>query len=159
MKPSKAPIPIIILSLFLVSLISLYLGYLLKPLPVEIFRLSFDPLNVETNANINQDQETITFQELNETLIISNLKQGLFQMSLTFSGGTIMDEVDLGLPSLVMLINQKPICINITALIQTYQHGWVQLTPGNLTIQFQNFVKIEEQMYSLILSDITILQH
>jgi len=159
MKPSKAPIPIIILSLFLVSLISLYLGYLLKPLPVEIFRLSFDPLNVETNANINQDEETITFQELNETLIISNLNQGLFQMSLTFSGGTIMDEVDLGLPSLVMLINQKPISINITALIQTYQHGWVQLTPGNLTIQFQNFVKIEEQMYSLILSDITILQH
>ncbi len=159
MKPSKAPIPIIILSLFLVSLISLYLGYLLKPLPVEIFRLSFDPLNVETNANINQDEETITFQELNETLIISNLNQGLFQMSLTFSGGTIMDEVDLGLPSLVMLINQKPISINITALIQTYQHGWVQLTPGNLTIQFQNFVKIEEQMYSLILSDITIWQH
>ncbi|MEN9819868.1 MAG: hypothetical protein RL379_646 [Bacillota bacterium] len=159
MKPSKAPIPIIILSLFLVSLISLYLGYLLKPLPVEIFRLSFDPVNVETNANINQDEETITFQELNETLIISNLNQGLFQMSLTFSGGTIMDEVDLGLPSLVMLINQKPISINITALIQTYQHGWVQLTPGNLTIQFQNFVKIEEQMYSLILSDITIWQH
>ena len=159
MKPSKAPIQIIILSLFLVSLIGLYLGYLLKPLPVEIFRLSFDPLNVETNANINLDEETITFQELNETLIISNLNHGLFQMSLTFSGGTIVDDLDVGLPSLVMLINQKPISINITALIQTYQHGWVQLTSGNLTIQFQNFVKIEEQMYSLILSDITILQH
>jgi hypothetical protein len=80
-------------------------------------------------------------------------------MSLTFSGGTIVDEVDVGLPALLIHINQNPIPTQITELIFNYQHGWVQLEPGNLTIQFQNFVKIEGQMYSLILSDITIWQH
>lgn len=159
MKQAKGPILTLTLSLFLLSLISLYLGYLLKPPPVEVFRLSFDPVNVETNANINQEEKTFTFQELNQTLVISNLHQGLFQMTITFSGGTIVDEVDEGIPALLIHINQNLIPIQITDLIFNYKHGWVQLEPGNLTIQFQNFVKIEGQMYSLILSDITIWQH
>jgi hypothetical protein len=80
-------------------------------------------------------------------------------MYITFAGGTIIDEIDLSLPTFVFQINQKSIPIDISELILTYQHGWVQLEPGNFTIQFQNFVKIEEQMYSLIISDITIWKH
>lgn len=147
------------LPIFFVSLISLYLGYILKPAPLKVFQLSFEPLNVETNALINLEEETITFDEVNQTLSLTNLNQGLFQMSITFSGGTIVDEMDLSLPTFVFQINQKSIPIDISDLILTYQHGWVQLEPGNFTIHFQNFVKIEEQMYSLIISDITIWKH
>lgn len=147
------------LPIFFVSLISLYLGYILKPAPLKVFQLSFEPLNVETNALINLEEETITFDEVNQTLSLTNLNQGLFQISITFSGGTIVDEIDLSLPTFVFQINQKSIPIDVSELILTYQHGWVQLEPGHFTIHFQNFVKIEEQMYSLIISDITIWKH
>lgn len=150
----KLTIPI-----FFVSLISLYLGYILKPVPLKVFQLSFEPLNVETNALINFEEETITFDNVNQTLSLTNLNQGLFQMSITFSGGTIVDAIDLSLPTFVFQINQKSNPIDISELILTYQHWWVQLEPGNFTIHFQNFVKIEEQMYSLIISDITIWKH
>jgi len=159
MKRFRLSLEKLILPIFLVSLISLYLGYILKPAPLKVFQLSFETLNVETTAFINLEEETITFDEVNQTLRLANLNQGLFQMYITFAGGTIVDEIDLSLPTFVFQINQKSIPIHISELILTYQHGWVQLESGNFTIHFQNFVKIEEQMYSLIISDITIWKH
>jgi|1048.fasta_scaffold00714_2 hypothetical protein len=159
MKRFRLSLEKLTLPIFLVSLISLYLGYILKPAPLKVFQLSFETLNVETTAFINLEEETITFDEVNQTLRLANLNQGLFQMYITFAGGTIVDEIDLSLPTFVFQINQKSIPIHISELILTYQHGWVQLESGNFTIHFQNFVKIEEQMYSLIISDITIWKH
>lgn len=156
MKSAKANIQTITLSLFLLSLVSFYLAYLMKPLPKEIFRLSFSPLNVETNALINLDENTITFQGIHQTLTIANLNPGILNMQLDFSGGVIVDADDLSLPSLLFEINNQPISIPVSSLVQTYNHSWVQMETGELTIQFQNFVKIEEQMYSLMLSDISI---
>lgn len=156
MKLAKGHIQIIILFLVILSLVSFYLAYLLKPLPKEVFRLSFSPLNVETNALINLDENTITFQMINQTLTIADLNPGILKMQLDFSGGVIVDADDLSLPSLLFEINNQPISIPVSSLVQTYNHSWVQMETGELTIQFQNFVRIEEQMYSLILSDISI---
>ena len=148
----------VIILWFVLSVLCLSLGYLLKQPAKNIFQLSFEPLNVETNANVNLEENSITFEDIQQSLTISNLPQGILKVSLTFTGGVMLDEVDLALPALLFVINQQSISIEIHELVHRYDHHWVQLQRGDFTIHLQNFVKIEEQMYSLILSDISIIQ-
>jgi len=159
MKRASVSMQIIIPGLLVLSMVSVYLAIILKPSPREIFRLAFNPLNVETNANVNVEEQTITFQSLNQTLTIGNVNAGILQMVLTFSGGWIVDELDLAHPTFMIELNQTPTAIPITSLTQTYNHRWLQFNRGDITLAFQNFVKIESHMYALILSDISIVYH
>lgn len=159
MKWFRFPTRTIIISLYIISLISFYFAYLLKPLPVEIFRLSFDPLNVETNARVEQDNETINLENLQHMITISNIPPGLYDMRITFSGGVIVDANDNGLEPIRFVINQQSISISLSSIIETYDHYWLQLDSGSVSIVLDNFVKIEEQMYNVIISDITIRKH
>lgn len=159
MKRSSLSMQIMIPGLLVLSMVSVYLAIILKPSPREIFRLAFNPLNVETNANVDVQEQTITFQNLHQTLTISNVNAGILQMVLTFSGGWIVDEPDLTHPTFMIELNQTPTAIPITSLTLAYEHRWVQFNRGAITLVFQNFVKIEAHMYALILSDIAIVYH
>lgn len=159
MKRSRVSMQIMIPGLLVLSIASVYLAIIFKPSPREIFRLAFNPLNVETNANVDVQEQTITFQSLNQTLTIGNVNAGILQMVLTFSGGWIVDEPDLAHPTFMIELNQTPTAIPITSLTQAYDHRWVQFNRGDITLAFQNFVKIESHMYALILSDISIVYH
>jgi len=80
-------------------------------------------------------------------------------MRITFSGGVFVDADDNGLEPIRFVINQQSISIALSSIIETYDHHWLQLDSGSVSIVLDNFVKIDEQMYNVIISDITIRKH
>jgi hypothetical protein len=159
MKRRYRGLTLITIGLYVLSGFSFFIAFYLQPLPIEIFRLQFNPLNVTTNAIVDYDDETIAFDTLNQTLTVSSLPIGLLKVTFSFSGSFLTNEsADEAVPFLLTL-NQVTIPLNLTTTPTMIVHGWFHSNGDDLILQFVNFVKIEGQrIYGVYLESLTIHQ-
>lgn len=159
MEPRYRGLKFITIGLYFFSGFSFLIAFYLQPLPLEIFRLQFDPLNVTTTATVNSEEETIAFDTLNQSLTVPSLPRGILKVTFAFSGSFLTNEsADEALPFLLTL-NQVTIPLNLTTTPTMIVHGWFHSNGDDLILQFVNFVKIEGQrMYGVYLQSLTIHQ-
>lgn len=155
--------------LYLVSLVSFvmsmvcWVGVWIYPRPIStIFALSFSPLNVSTSTQVDSQLETLTFNQLNQHITITDLANGIYTMEVSFVGGELVVET----------VNDDPLPIRLSVMNQAFDymvqptggrltHTWRQshLSPVSLTLK--NFAKLEGSPfgYSLIVSQLRIQQY
>lgn len=159
MKGRSRGLTLITIGLYFLSGLSFIFAFYLKPLPTEIFRLQFDPLNVTTNATVDYGEETIAFDTLNQSLTVSSLPRGILKVSFAFSGSFLTSESQDETIPFLLTVNQVSIPLNLTTTPTMMVHGWFHSPGGDLILQFVNFVKIEGQrMYGVYLETLIIHQ-
>jgi hypothetical protein len=121
-----------------------------------IYQLEFSPANFSTDAMVDQELETIEFQNLDQWIELPIESFGFHLLEIVTSGGVFTDGIyQEDVPTLTLSINQSVHHLQTDLLISTIQYRWFQAEPGLMRISFTNFVKMSEGMvYTLIIQDI-----
>lgn len=157
MKQPKPKQPIIVAGLYVVSFLMFFIASLRRPLPVLVFSLTFQPLNITTTAMVDEDG-FLFLSETNQVIELPTLPQGIYQIDLTTVGGMVVDSLtDTGLATLTLMANHLPFEIEINDLIGVQQFTWYQSTTSSVILTMTNFVKINDSLlYGLYIQDIRI---
>lgn len=160
MKKARVNLTIISISLYLLSLISFLLAYFQSTNRSIVFQLDFFPLNVNTNALVDENEETIAFNSLDQFVSISNLPNGILEMAIEFSGVFLTEPSNQSSDPFILSINNVEIPVSFSTASFIFSHWWFQMDADPVTLTMVNFVKIEnERMYGAYLQDITIYHH
>ena len=157
MKQPKPKQPIIVAGLYVVSFLMFFIASLRRPLPVLVFSLTYQPLNITTSAMVDEDG-FLFLSETNQVIELPTLLQGIYQIDLTTVGGMVVDSLtDTGLATLTLMANHLPFEIEINDLIGVQQFTWYQSTTSSVILTMTNFVKINDSLlYGLYIQDIRI---
>jgi hypothetical protein len=157
MKQPKPKQPIIVAGLYVVSFLMFFIASLRRPLPVLVFSLTYQPLNITTSAMVDEDG-FLFLSETNQVIELPTLPQGIYQIDLTTVGGMVVDSLtDTGLATLTLMANHLPFEIEINDLIGVQQFTWYQSTTSSVILTMTNFVKINDSLlYGLYIQDIRI---
>jgi hypothetical protein len=157
MKQPKPKQPIIVAGLYVVSFLMFFIASLRRPLPVLVFSLTYQPLNITTSAMVDEDG-FLFLSDTNQVIELPTLPQGIYQIDLTTVGGMVVDSLtDTGLATLTLMANHLPFEIEINDLIGVQQFTWYQSTTSSVILTMTNFVKINDSLlYGLYIQDIRI---
>jgi hypothetical protein len=157
MKQPKPKQPIIVAGLYVVSFLMFFIASLRRPLPVLVFSLTYQPLNITTSAMVDEDG-FLFLSETNQVIELPTLLQGIYQIDLTTVGGMVVDSLtDTGLATLTLMANHLPFEIEINDLIGVQKFTWYQSTTSSVILTMTNFVKINDSLlYGLYIQDIRI---
>jgi hypothetical protein len=155
MKQPKPKQPFIIVGLYVVSLVLFFISSLLRSIPVLVFSLTYQPLNVTTTATVDEE-EFLVLSELNQVIELPSFPQGRYRLDLVTSGGMVSESlIDFGLPTLTLVAGEQTTAIEIHDLIGEQQVTWQQTTTSSVILTMTNFVKINGNLfYGVYVQDI-----
>jgi hypothetical protein len=153
-KPKQA---FMIVGLYGVSFILFVLSFLFRSSPVLVFALTYQPLNVTTTAEVDEE-DFLIMSELNQVIELPMLDQGRYRLDISTIGGLVVDSLtETGLSALTLLGENQEIPIEIDDLISNQQVTWRQSTTASITLTMTNFVKINDSLlYAVYVQDIHI---
>jgi hypothetical protein len=155
MKQSKSKQPIIIAGLYVVSLVLFFTSSLFRSIPVLVFSLTYQPLNVTTTATVDVE-EFLIMSELNQLIELPSFPQGRYRLDLVTSGGMVAESpMDSGLPTFTLMAGEQTTAIDIDDLIGQQQVTWQQTTTSSIILTLTNFAKINGNLfYGVYVQDI-----
>jgi hypothetical protein len=157
MKQPKPKQAIIVMGLYIVSLILFFILSLIRSTPVLIFSLTYQPLNVTTTAEVDEE-DFLILSELNQVIELPMLDQGRYRLDISTIGGVVVDSLtETGLSALTLLAENQEFPIEIDELIGSQEVTWRQSTTASITLTMTNFVKINDSLlYAVYVQDIHI---
>jgi hypothetical protein len=153
-KPKQA---FMIVGLYGVSFILFVLSFLFRSSPVLVFALTYQPLNVTTTAEVDEE-DFLILSELNQVIELPMLDQGRYRLDISTIGGVVLDSLtETGLSALTLLAENQEFPIEIDELIGSQEVTWRQSTTASITLTMTNFVKINDSLlYAVYVQDIHI---
>jgi hypothetical protein len=153
-KPKQA---FMIVGLYGVSFILFVLSFLFRSSPVLVFALTYQPLNVTTTAEVDEE-DFLILSELNQVIELPMLDQGRYRLDISTIGGVVVDSLtETGLSALTLLAENQEFPIEIDELIGSQEVTWRQSTTASITLTMTNFVKINDSLlYAVYVQDIHI---
>ena len=147
MKQSKSKQPIIIAGLYVVSLVLFFTSSLFQSIPVLVFSLTYQPLNVTTTATVDAE-EFLVLSELNQVIELPSFPQGRYRLDLVTSGGMVAESpMDSGLSTFTLVAGEQTTAIDIDDLIGQQQVTWQQPTTSSIILTLTNFAKINGNLF------------
>jgi hypothetical protein len=155
MKQPKPKQPFIIVGLYVVSLVLFFISSLLRSIPVLVFSLTYQPLNVTTTATVDED-DFLVLSELNQAIELPVFSQGRYRLDLLTSGGVVIESlIDSGLSTFTLVAGGQIMVIELHDLIGQQQVTWHQTTTSSVILIMTNFVKINGNLfYGVYVQDI-----
>ena len=157
MNQPKPKQPFIIVGLYLVSLVLFFTSSLFRSIPVLVFSLTYQPLNVTTTATVDED-DFLVFSELNQTIELPVFSQGRYRLDLLTSGGVVIESlIDSGLSTFNLVAGGQIMVIELHDLISQQQITWHQTTTSSVILTMTNFAKINGNLlYGVYVQNIQI---
>ena len=156
----KQPIPkqpIISAGLYFLSLVLFIISALFRPIPIPVlvFSLTYQPLNVITTATVDE-QDFLVLSEFNQVIELPFFPQGRYRLDLVTSGGMVSESLsDSGLPTFTLAAGEQTMAIDINELIGEHQVTWQQTTTSSIILTLTNFAKINGNLfYGVYIQDI-----
>jgi hypothetical protein len=143
------------MGLYVVSLLLLFLSVFFRSIPVLVFSLTYQPLNVSTTAIVDQE-DILFFSELNQEIVIPSFPQGEYRLHVATAGGMVVETlIDSGLSTITLVTGEQTLAIEIDELIGEHQLSWRQSSSSSVVLTFTNFVKINGSLlYGVYVQDI-----
>lgn len=159
MKQAKPKHARMVLGLYLVSLLMFCLSALWPNIPVLVFSLTYQPLNVTTTAIVDEE-EFLVMSELHQVIALPTFPQGRYRLEIATSGGMVAETLtDTGLDTFSLLVGEQTMSLEINELIGEYQLTWRQPSTTYVTLTMTNFVKINSNLlYGVYLEAIQLYQ-
>jgi hypothetical protein len=131
-----------LLSLVIVLIVGLIAGTLFVNRRFLLFELTFNPLNVETNAQIDHDQ--LLFQQRNQYVQIAEVPANkTLLLIVNVSGFSLVDDQqDDAISNFNLQLSQRSIGFDVNALGEHHLRFFVR-KQENLVLIFKDFVKVE----------------
>jgi hypothetical protein len=155
MKQPKPKQALVAMGLYVVSLLLLFLSVFFRSIPVLVFSLTYQPLNVSTTAIVDQE-DILFFSELNQEIVIPSFPQGEYRLHVATAGGMVVETlIDSGLSTITLVTGEQTLAIEIDELIGEHQLSWRQSSSSSVVLTFTNFVKINGSLlYGVYVQDI-----
>jgi len=155
MKHPKPKQSLVVLGLYVVSLLLFLTSTFVRTTPVLVFNLTYQPLNVSTNAIVD-DEDLLGFLELNQVIELPSFPQGEYRLHVVTSGGMVVETlIDSGLSTLTLVVREQTMTMEIDQLIGDHQVTWRQPFFSSVVLTFTNFVKINDSLlYGVYIQDI-----
>lgn len=157
MKQPKPKPAFVAMGLFVISLLLFWMLAFIRPTPVLVFSLTYQPLNVTTNASVDEEN-VLVFSELNQEIALPSFPQGEYCLQVASSGGMVVESLtDSGLSTLTLVVGEQTMAIEMDELIGEHQLSWRQSSPSSVVLTFTNFVKINDSLlYGVYIEDIRV---
>ena len=155
MKQPKPKQALVAMGLYVVSLLLLFLSVFFRSIPVLVFSLTYQPLNVSTTAIVDEE-DFLFFSELNQEIVLPSFPQGEYRLHVSTSGGVVVETlIDSGLSTITLVTGEQTLAIEIDELIGEHQLSWRQSSSSSVVLTFTNFVKINGSLlYGVYVQDI-----
>ena len=155
MKPPKPKQAFVKMGLLVVSLLMLWMSVFIRPTPVLVFSLTYQPLNVTTTASVDEEN-ILVFSELNQEIALPSFPPSKYRLDIATSGGMVVETLtDSNLSTLTLVVGEQTMAIEIDELIGDNQLSWRQYAPSSVVLTFTNFVKINDSLlYGVYVQDI-----
>ncbi len=157
MKPPKPKQAFVAMGLLVVSLLLLWMSVFIRPTPVLVFSLMYQPLNVTTTASVDEEN-ILVFSELNQEIALPSFPPSEYRLDIAISGGMVVETlIDSSLSTFTLTAGEQTTAIEIDELIGDHQVTWRQTTTSSITLTFTNFVKINDSLlYGVYVQDMRV---
>ena len=157
MKQPKPKQAFVVVGLYGVSFILFVLSLLFRNSPVLVFALTYQPLNVTTTAEVDEEDFLILL-ELNQVIEFPIFSPGMYRIDISTTGGIVVESLtETGLSVLTLDAGNQEFQIEIDDLIGNQQVTWRQSSTASITLTMTNFVKINDSLlYGIYVQDIQI---
>lgn len=157
MKLPKPKPAFVAMGLLVVSLLLLWMSVFIRPTPVLVFSLTYQPLNVTTTASVDEEN-VLVFSELNQEIALPSFPPSEYRLDIAISGGMVVEDlIDSSLSTLTLVVGEQTMAIEIDELIGEHQLSWRQHAPASVVLTFTNFVKINDSLlYGVYVKDIQV---
>ena len=157
MKQPKPKQVFFVKGLYVASFILFVLSLLFRSAPVLVFALTYQPLNVTTTAEVDEENFLI-LSELNQVIELPTLAQGRYRLDISTTGGFVVDSlIETGLSALTLFSVNQQLPIEIDDLVGNQQVTWRHSNLASITLTMTNFVKINHNLlYGVYVEDIQI---
>ena len=122
-----------------------------------MFALTYQPLNVTTTAEVDEEDFLILL-ELNQVIEFPIFSPGMYRIDISTTGGIVVESLtETGLSVLTLDAGNQEFQIEIDDLIGNQQVTWRQSSTASITLTMTNFVKINDSLlYGIYVQDIQI---